>query len=183
MLRHPFLIYTLKFLGIFCLLYYGTEAVIGMSAPGGYYSSFVEHYLNYPALLRYSLLYGAKFLLALSGASSYVHDINFLRLQAGPGVRIVYSCLGVGVMSCWVAFVLANEGGLKSKITWCLAGVVLIWLINVCRMALVLTAAAYHWKTPFQMEHHTLFNIVAYAAIFVIGFFFDRSRKRAMHLS
>jgi hypothetical protein len=53
-------LYILKFVIVFCILYFGTEAVIGLSTPEDYYSSFVANYLNYIHPLRTSLLYGAK---------------------------------------------------------------------------------------------------------------------------
>jgi len=175
---NPFLIYLLKFLGIFGILYATGEAVIGLSAPGGLYSPFVDHYLNYPTLLRSSLLLGGKSFLALFGIDAYVHDVIFLRIRDGLGIRMVYSCLGLGIMSCWVAFVVANKGSVRRKITWLLTGLVLIWVMNVGRVVLVLLAANRQWATLFELDHHTLFNIAAYIALFILAYFFDRSGSK-----
>src|SRR4051794_39860305 len=104
--------------------------VIGLAAPGAYYSPVIHDYFNYPVALRSSLLYGAKLFVALSGHAAYLHDRFYISIPQGRGVRMVYSCLGIGVLSFWMAFVYANKGSFKKKFAWMLGGVLLIWVIN-----------------------------------------------------
>ena len=88
--------FLLKFIITFCLLYFGTKAVIGLTVPGGYYSAFINRYLNYPSGLRYSLLYGTHLLAGLFGFDTYLSDGYHIRMVNGHGVRLVYACLGYG---------------------------------------------------------------------------------------
>ena len=172
-----FLIYLLKFIGVFCLAYYGTIAWIGLAAPGHYYSAFIHNYLDYISWIRASLLFGSKTLLNILGFSTYIPSAVTLKMLNGRGVHMGYDCIGYGVLSFWLAFIVANKGSLKAKLTWLFGGWILLWLINIGRISLLLVAINRNWSTPFHIEHHTLFNITAYMAIFILIFFFDKGQK------
>src|SRR5688572_8696317 len=115
-------IYLLKFLGAFILLYAGSQVVIGLAAPGNMYSAFIDDYLNYPAWLRTSLLFGSKIFLSIVGFDSVIYETFYLRMPGGRGIHMVYSCLGIGVLSFWVAFIFANRGSVGKKLAWILVG-------------------------------------------------------------
>jgi exosortase/archaeosortase family protein len=169
--------YLLKFIICFCILYYGSLAVIGFSSPGGYYSSFIHNYLDYVAWLRSALLYCSKLLLTFFGYSTYIDGVHTLRMQGGFGVRLVYSCIGFGVMSFWIAFIFANKVRWQKKVKWIMMGVSLIFLINVIRISLLLVAVNAKWSNPLNLDNHSLFNAVVYILIFVMIYLFDRSEK------
>jgi exosortase/archaeosortase family protein len=169
--------YLLKFIGTFSLLYFGTKAIIGLTVPGGYYSLFVSDYLDYPALLRSSLLHGTRLLVTVFGFSAFIPDANHVKIVNGIGVRIVYACLGYGLLSFWAAFIVANKGSFLKKIKWIIGGCCFIWLINVVRISLVLVAANKQWKLPVTLEQHTLYSIIVYAFIFLMIWLFQRSEN------
>jgi exosortase/archaeosortase family protein len=175
-------LYTMKFIGAFCILYLGTQAIIGLSVRGGHYSGFVHDYMDYPTLLRSALLYGAKTALSIFGYDSNVHNEYFLTMAGGKSIRMVYSCLGIGLISFWTAFIFANKGGFKKKLSWICGGLLLIGLINITRVALLLLAINKNWPLPFHLNNHTLFNIAAYSAIFILIYFFDRSSKEHLRM-
>lgn len=170
--------YFIKFIGAFCILYFGTKFIIGITVPGGYYSPFVARYFDYPGLLRSSLLQGTRLLAALVGFDTFKVDSYVIRIVNGTGVRLVYSCLGYGLLSFWIAFIFANNGSWLKKTAWMLAGCFFIWFINVVRITLVLISNYQHWKTSISLEHHTLFNITVYIVIFCMIWLFNRSEKR-----
>ena len=172
-----FIGFVIKFLLLFVIFYYGTLAVIGLSAPGGYYSPFVAKYLDYISLLRISLMGGTKILLSLFGIDTYYASEYVLRKINGTGFQMVYQCLGYGVMSFWVAFVAATAVPLLKKTSWVILGLIMLYLINITRLSLVLVAGNNKWKFPFGWDHHTWFNIFAYISIFTMMYFFDRSTK------
>jgi len=173
--KNNFIIYLIKFIGAFCILYFGTKAIIGLTVPGGYYSPFVARYLDYPSLLRSSLLNGTRLLVAIFGFDTYLRDAYHVTMVNGKGVHLVYACLGYGLLSFWIAFIFANSGSFFKKMKWMTGGCILIWLINVMRISLVLVATNQHWNIPITMEQHTLFNIIVYACIFVMIWLFQRS--------
>ena len=174
---NPVLIYLLKFFAIFCIAYFGTLAVVGLAAPGGkLYSPFVQQYLNYVGWIRASLLYTSRFFLSLFGYHSQISNSYSLQVVGGKSVHIGYTCIGYGVFSFWMAFVLANAGlGIK-KICWVIGGWVILWLINIMRICLLLITLNENKKMPFNLDNHTFFNICAYIAIFILIYFFDKKR-------
>ncbi len=171
------LLYLAKFLGAFCILFYGTEAIIGLSAPEGLYVPFVAKYLDFIPAFRNLTLQGSRIFLSLTGYEAYQSDPIHLKLIGGSTVQLVYSCLGYGVMSFWLAFVFANNGSLAKKAAWMGGGLVLLFLINIIRIALTLLGNSRHWYWPFGWDNHTWFNIVAYAAIFLMMWGYDRRAK------
>ena len=175
--NNPLLFYVVKFIGAFCICYYGTFAVIGLAAPGRYYSSFIDHYFNYISWLRASLLYGSKALLGLFDYNASLANQYRLKLSGGSGVSIVYSCLGYGIMSFWIALIFANKGRFVRKLLWIIGGLFCIWAINVTRISLLLIVINKHRAMPLGIDHHTWFSIFAYLLIFILIYFYDKSGR------
>lgn len=173
-----FLSFLLKFLLGFCILYYGTIAMIGITAPGGYYVAFADKYLDYVSGLRWLLLHASVMILNVTGFNIYLKDIYTIKMQNGLGVHVGYDCIGYGVMAFWIAFIFANQLSVKQKLKWILGGLLVIFSINVARISLMLVAVNRHWRSPLQMDNHTWFNIAAYLAIFTMMWFFDRAQKK-----
>lgn len=169
--------FVVRFLVLFAIFYYGTLALIGIAAPGGYYSPFVQHYFDYVSWIKISLMKGVSFLLNLFDIST-THEPGFIvRMEHKRGVIIAYDCVGYGVYSFWAAFVLAIKTALKKKLFWLTGGIFLLWLINTLRISLFLVSINRGWAMPFNMDHHTLFNITAYTAILLMMWLFDRNTK------
>lgn len=175
--NNSFVWYVIKFLLIYIFCYYTSVAVIGITAPGGYYSGFIDHYLNYIDWLRSSLFLGTKMLLKLGGIDTYNAGEYVLRKVNGRGIKLVYGCLGYGVMSFWIAFVSASAKKWKEKLAWLFGGLFVIWFINISRMAILLVATNNNWKLPLGWDHHTWFTVLAYIAILVMMLIFERNRK------
>ncbi|MEJ7627552.1 MAG: hypothetical protein WKF35_11860 [Ferruginibacter sp.] len=172
-----FIRFIIKFLVVFLLCYFGTLAVIGLTAPEGYYSKFISQYLDYVSWIKNSLIEGTRLLLSFFSIDTYRAPDFIVRIVNGRGVKIAMDCVGYGVMSFWIAYVTASFAGFSKKILWILAGIILIWIINVSRITLLLVALNKQWSMPLGLDHHTWFNVVAYIAIFIMIFFFERSIK------
>ncbi len=171
--------YVLKFLGVFCLLYFGTEAMIGFTAPGGrMHIPFFEKYLDYVSWIKLSLIKVPAFILGLFGIATHEEPGFLLRINGGRGVIVAYSCVGYGVYSFWIAFVVANKGKFWKKVRWAVGGVLALWFINMIRIMLFLLAINKGWPMPLGIDHHTWFNIVAYLLIFLMILWYDRNEKK-----
>ncbi|HEU5053428.1 MAG TPA: exosortase/archaeosortase family protein [Hanamia sp.] len=176
LLKNPFLIYLLKFGVIFCVLYFGTLAVIGLASPVGWYSPFVDHHMDYVSWLKNSLIDSSKFILSLFSIQTVKVPGFALTYPHGKAVLIAMDCVGYGVYSFWVAFVVANKGGWVRKLIWVVGGLLALWFINTVRITLVLVAINKGWPMPLGIDHHTWFNICAYLLIFVMIWLYDRSK-------
>jgi exosortase/archaeosortase family protein len=174
-----FLLFIGKLLGTFILLYYGTIAIIGIAAPGGLYSSFVEKYLDYVSWIKRSLMAGTSWLVGLFGYDTITEPGFLVRITGKRGVIIAMDCVGYGVYSFWIAYVVANTMALKKKLLWMIGGVLALWAINVIRISMFLIAINKNSTMPFRIDHHTWFNIVAYGFIFMMIYFFNQQLNKA----
>jgi exosortase/archaeosortase family protein len=169
--------FVIKFLAIFTLLYFGTYFWIGFVAPGGYYSAFAAEYLDYISAIKTSLLLGTKTLLSFFGIQTAQFNNHVIRFVDGKGVRIAYDCVGYGVYSFWIAFVVANKSSFTRKLIWIIIGLFLLWSVNVIRISLFLVSVNKNWKMPLGINHHDWFTIVAYLVIFLMIFAFDKNNN------
>ena len=164
-----FLKFAFKFITIFLFFYLGTKLVIALAAPDGkYYSSFIDNYFDYVSWLKLSYMRAAAVI-----ASAYGYVTNelpgfLLKVKGGRGVYIAYDCVGYGVMSFWLAYVLSSDSVLKIKLIWTIIGLFLIWFINVIRIGFFLVSINKGWDMPLNIDHHTWFTIMAYVAIFIL---------------
>jgi exosortase/archaeosortase family protein len=172
-----FVKFATTFVITFLILYYGVKFITGLAVKGGYYSPFVEKYLNIAAWIRTALIVSTKSFLLLVGVHTDRVSEYVLRMVGGRGVRIVYGCLGFAVMCFWIAYVFAVSTSLVKKFHWFLIGLSILWIINVIRISLVLIATNRGWRFPFGLDHHAWFNIIAYLVIFIMIYFFEKSIK------
>jgi exosortase/archaeosortase family protein len=171
-------IYLLKFALVFCILYFGTLAIIGLASPVGWYSPTIAKYFDYVSWIKMSLIHATGFILSLFHIPTTTEPEWFLiRFTGGKGVIIAMDCVGYGVYSFWIAFVVANKGKLLKKTLWIVFGVLALWLINVIRITLFLTSINKGWPMPLGIDHHTWFNIFAYLLIFLMIWWYDKSMK------
>lgn len=173
-----FVSFVIKFIVIFCILYYGTLFMIGIAAPGGTYSAFVDKHLDYVSGIKNLLLLGTQKMLLIFGIKTQIEPNFTIRVIHGRGVFIAMDCVGYGVYSFWLAYVLANVVPAMKKTIWALGGVLLLFFINNIRIALFLVAINKGWAMPLGLDHHTWFNIFAYLAIFTMIYFFEKSISR-----
>ena len=172
-----FKLFIIKFLAIFAFLYFGTFYWIGFVTPGGYFNEFAAQNLDYVSAIKSSLLFGTKSLLSLFNIQTVEFKNHVIRFVNGKGVRIAYDCVGYGVYSFWIAFVIANKSSFTRKLIWIIIGLFLLWSVNVIRISLFLVSENKNWTMPLGIDHHDWFTIVAYAVIFLMIFAFDKNNN------
>lgn len=162
------------FVGLFIVFYYGNIFFFGLSSPGKIYSPFFAEHLNYIKALRWVLLKGSAFILNNVGYTAITNDYDLL--VAGHGsIRLVYTCLGLGVLSFFSAFVLAYPKPAKDKIRFLLTGILAIQILNIIR--LMLLALFWTRKNNEVVDHHTIFNIIIYIIIAITLYFWVKADK------
>jgi exosortase/archaeosortase family protein len=150
------------FVGLFVVFYYANIVFFGLTSPGKFYSAFLADHLNYIQWLRWVLLKLSAFILNGFGYTTLTN--NYELLVSGRGIiQLVYSCLGLGVISFFAAFVLAYPKPRKAKIIFLLLGILAIELLNVARF--VLLALFWTRQQNVIVDHHTVFNILMYLLI------------------
>jgi exosortase/archaeosortase family protein len=163
------------FLLCFCILYFGTKGFIGITAKGGWYIKFLDEHLNFVAWYRYLIFEGSKAMLELLGYTATIVDPFHIQINNSNQVQMVYSCLGFGVISFWVAFVYSNEGSIRNKFLWIVSGTAAFVVLNMCRVAIILLADYKHFATKLPLDHHALFNLCSYVLIGIFVYAYTRS--------
>jgi exosortase/archaeosortase family protein len=160
--------FVLIFLSLFVVFYYFNILFFGITTPGNNYIPFLADHLNYIQGLRYLLLHISAQILNWLGYTAITSNYELLVVGHGT-LQLVYSCLGLGVISFFTAFVIAYPKKLKAKLLFILAGILVIELLNVLRF--VLLALFWNKQRGQIVDHHTIFNILIYIIIGISLYF------------
>lgn len=175
-LKYFDLIFFVKFFLILAFLHYFHIFYLGLVTPeGSLYISFLEKYFNYIAWLTTSIVYTANIFDHLIGLPSFI-EANTIIIADSASVSVWLPCLGLGVSSLWIAFIVTQDISIKRKIYWSIGGVLMIWMINCWRIALLLLALHKNWEKSSIIDHHDMFNLTAYTSIAVLIYFFYRTK-------
>lgn len=168
--QNPSIRFVILFLSLFSLFYYFNIFYMGITAPGNYYSLFLDEHLNYISGFRNLLIGISAWIIRIFGYQVFTSDTTLHALNAG-GINVVYSCLGFGVMSFFVAFVIAwPQRSLNSKLWFIPVGLLLIQTLNIARFIMI----TLFWRnSPYRsvIDHHTLFNVILYAILLASIYF------------
>lgn len=170
--KNVLLRFMLSFLVLFFGFYYFNILFFGITSPGNNYIPWLDDHLNYISGLRRLLLKASSTVLGLLGYGTVINEYEIL--VAGHGVlRLVYSCLGLGVISFFTAFVIAYPKEWKNKLSFLIAGILAIEVLNVARFVLL----ALFWTNSSIriIDHHTIFNIIIYLIIAVSLYFWVKA--------
>ena len=171
--------FPVTFLTLFLVLYYFNIGFFSITSPeSDNYNAFIAQNFNYIRLLRDILLVSTSFLLKCLGFGTVFNGYE-LRVAGHGGIRLIYSCLGLGVMSFFTAFVLAYPKAFRQKIIFLICGLVAIQLLNILRMAIV----ALFWGRAAQrlIDHHIIFNTIIYIIVAVSLYFWVTADERKKH--
>jgi exosortase/archaeosortase family protein len=157
------------FLILFAVFYFFNLYWFAATSPTSrHYNTFIANNLDYIKSLRLLLLNCSTGLLNFSGFTA-IHD-NYIMLVAGRGsIQVVYTCLGLGVMSFFAAFVIAYPKPLKAKIIFIIAGLLILQFLNILRFMYL----AVYWTKAgtTTLDHHTLFNLFIYLIVGISIYF------------
>jgi len=170
--------FLLIFLSLFIVFYYSNVFFFGVTSPGKHYIAFLDQHLNYIRLLRHFLLSATAHVLNWIGYTAITSDTELLVVGHGV-IRLVYTCLGLGVMSFFTAFVIAFPKKLKQKLIFYFSGIVIFQILNIARFVVL----ALFWKDTkgLILDHHTVFNIIIYILIGIaLYFWIKQDNKRPL---
>ena len=169
--HNPGLFFLVRLIGLFLVLFYSTEFIIAITAPGGsFYSPLADRFFDLDQWFSDFLRGAGGVLVNLTGYSTEVTG-NRLVIADTSAVIMGYTCLGFGVLSTWVALILAYPDRKQNQLKWkfLLGGIAGIILLNILRIALL--AVIWHQlpNSAREVDHHLIFNLVVYGCIF-LGF-------------
>ena len=165
-------LFVVKLLFFYFLFSQGNLFMNSAISPGGrFYTPFLEQHFNYIQWLRSALIGPATWVIKLFGFYA-IHNNTDVLVVDGPYLRVNYACLGIGVMSFLAAFVIAFPAKLKPKIKLLVFGLLLIYVLNMLRIAAlgVLLGFFKSQRNNFTY-HHEVFNILVYIIIFFMLYY------------
>ncbi|MBS1773982.1 MAG: archaeosortase/exosortase family protein [Bacteroidetes bacterium] len=160
-------VFIAKFSVLFTVSYAFDYAMTGITVPGGYYNEWIDNHFNYVAFLRTLILKSAGFVVHHFGFD-YTIDQYHLRIPNVSTVKMVFSCIGTGILCFWWAFVLSFPQPAKSKARYLLVGTLVIVLLNILRVAGLVMIRSVNSMKHTKIDHHLIFNIVVYVLIFLM---------------
>jgi len=169
----------LKLIALVLVLYYfflGYGALV--SPEGNQYSAFLDHNLNFIDWYRRTIMVFSNTIAHAFGANSYIVSHQMMKLGNNIEFEIWFPCLGFGVMSFWLSFVVNSTSSLKRKFTWSIVGILAIWFINCLRIALLIISVDRNWPQSSYIDHHDMFNIMAYIIIAMLMYYYSKNDRQ-----
>lgn len=165
---------------LFCIFNYGNKFFFSVVSPDTqYYNKFFSQHFNYIQGFRSALIIVSASILKLMGYTIMHTDHQILALNGIP-CNINYSCLGLGVMSFWAAFVIAFPKPAKQKMLFMAYGLITIFLLNIVRIVSLtsLTVEIPNNIRYFSYQHDT-FNYTIYLILFTMIYFWIKNQEKA----
>lgn len=184
---HPSLLFVVKLILLYVLFYGLSLALIGCASPAGkMYIPFLAEKLNLVEGYRFFLLKASEAFTSISGFESRIVPPYNLKV-GNSGITLVYSCMGYGLMSLWLALIIAYPSGWRQKILPLIGGLILINILNIIRIGgLAMLYSEGETELFSWIDHHTLFNTVVYIAMFVVFVLWIRKlendKNRPIHI-
>ncbi len=101
-------------------------------------------------------------------------EINGVQLA-----RIIEGCNAISVILLFISFLIAFWGGLKRTLLFMFAGAVLIYCINIFRIA-ILTVGIYEYPSYANLLHGTVFPAIIYGTVFLLWFWWVSRFEKAV---
>jgi exosortase/archaeosortase family protein len=174
--KDPYIKFIILFIGTYLILNYFNEFYIGITSKGGLYVPFLDEHLNYIKWWRSFSIESTAKILRYLGHTVLTNEIQ-LKVIGRAGFRLVYSCLGYGIMSAFVAFCISFPSPFKSRFGFIIMGLIWIQIANIARFVLI----SLYWKrynTFFGLDHHTLFNTLIYLLLAICCYLWIRYSVR-----
>ncbi len=173
--------FILLFPGLYLLFAGFSLFWIGLTSKDNLYWPFADEHLNFVNMFRHFLLTSAKILCSTLGYETSFFGEYGLRVE-NRGIRLVYSCLGLGVMSLYAAFILTWPSPFPVRARWVplLSGLAIITFLNILRLALLpILHIEYPGTRQFPVDHHDVFNTILYIVIAGMIYLWTRNSQKA----
>ena len=151
-------------------------------------------YLIWLAFRKYTYVYGldgafthnysnlyllvSDFIIRMIGYSPVTdYDSSSMYIPGGNGIIIQYGCLAIGIMFHFVIFIVAYPGSIKGKVWFIPLGLIVIFLVNSVRIALLAWIDCFK-SEYFDLFHNFMFSAIIYAIVFVMCLYFVKTVRQ-----
>ncbi|MFI1771972.1 exosortase family protein XrtF [Thalassobellus citreus] len=159
----------IKFILTFLVVY------IGFSVLYKFYLQYSDGSKFYPDYMTYLVSKQSEALLNVFGYNTYVlphPDEPSMKLIVNGQYlgRVIEGCNAISVIILFLSFIIAFSGKLKTTFFYILSGSVLIYVVNLLRIA-VLSMGIYHYPDHSEFLHTVIFPAIIYGMVFLLWIF------------
>ncbi len=168
--------FIISFLLLFTIVYGFNLAFIGVTAPGGIYLPWLQDHLNYIEHWRNFNIQATAFTLDALGYPVKITSFT-LAVPGRGGFKLIYSCLGYGIMSFLFSYVMIFPKPWRSRIVVLVPGLLIIQILNLIRFLII---SLYWRKMSFYtwIDHHLAFDIFIYLVVIMILYMWINSNTK-----
>ncbi len=94
--------------------------------------------------------------------------------------RVVEGCNSVSIIILFISFIIAFAGKFKTTLFYILAGSVLIYAVNLFRIA-ILSVGLYHYPWRKEILHTVIFPLIIYGMVFLLWMFWVNRFTKSTH--
>jgi len=91
-------------------------------------------------------------------------------------LRVADACNGLELMVLYLGFLICFPALLRKKLEFALAGLILIYFLNIIR-CVALVEIFIHYNKYVDVSHHFVFTFIVYAFIFLLWYFFTKNLR------
>ncbi|WP_424495241.1 exosortase family protein XrtF [Salinimicrobium sp. GXAS 041] len=166
----------------FILIFLGTYVILS-SVYSWYLSSFSSE-IYYPDYVTHLVARQSQALISSMGYDVVINPaMGFpsmdLRINGRFVARIIEGCNSISIIILFISFMLAFFGKVKSTLIYLFSGAVLIYAINLVRIA-VLSVGIYEIPRYGHFFHEVIFPLIIYGTVFILWLLWIRIYSKQM---
>ena len=104
--------------------------------------------------------------------------MSWIQVEGSPGVYVGSGCSGLELFLIFAGFILIIKGNLKHKFWFVPAGLAIILILNIIRIA-TLAAIVYHAPEYLDFNHKYTFVFIVYGVILLLWWWWVKKGQRA----
>ena len=164
----------------FLLLFFGTYIVLALAYQAYLKYGSTDDY--HPDYLTHKVAEQSYLVIETLGYETYInkhthYDAMLIWVRGKPIVRIIEGCNGISVIILFLSFIVAFHKSLKSTLIYIITGSVLIYVLNILRIAL-LTLGLYFYKDYGDFLHDIVFPLFIYGVVFLLWLIWIKNYKK-----
>ncbi len=157
--------FILTFILVYAALTFSYKLYLDHSDGSKYYPDYLT---NLVAIQSESLLNSFGYDASIS---KHAHEPSMkLIINKKFVARVVEGCNSISVIILFIAFMVAFAGRFKATFFYILAGSVLIYVVNLLRIA-ILSIGLYHYPWRREELHTVIFPLIIYGMVFLLWMF------------
>jgi exosortase family protein XrtF len=165
----------------FLLVFFGTYIILALLYQA--YIKYVTWENYYPDYVTHKVAEQSYHVIDFLGYETYINKNSKLPqmqlwIKDKPVVRIIEGCNGISVIILFLSFIVAFNKGFKKTLLFILFGSVLIYALNVIRIAL-LTLGLYFYHEYSDFLHDILFPLFIYGVVFLLWVYWVKNYKKS----